>query len=441
MHRPAHQPYPKRARAAARPNCTWAALAWAACGLFTALPVAAQTSPYYVSGSVAATHDSNLFRLADDQVPSPNSTRSDTVLSTAVAGGFNQGIGRQRVYGSLTLRDNRFQSNDLYSNHSYNGSAGLDWSMIERISGTLSVNAALALSPFNADGVGLLTQKNLETTQAANTLVRIGVVTEYSVEVGAGLRRVRNSLDLERVRARDFNQDNYSVALAWRPGGALSLVGALRVLNGEYPTFREGAGGAVVSDRFKQQQVELATTWQPRGASSLDLRLNFGDTRYVSNEDRNFSSLTGSFGWLWQATGKLRLNTRYTRDEGQDAYPSSIPFFFTSIPVTLVDNRVVSTLRVQGDLDVSGKVALSASAQVARRDLKRDTVTVFAPTSLGQNEGRDSTTLLTMGVRWAPSRSALLGCDASTERRSASGELSTALRVSTLTCYGQLTLQ
>jgi hypothetical protein len=144
---------------------------------------------------------------------------------------------------------------------------------------------------------------------------------------------------------------------------------------------------------------------------------------------------------LWQATGKLRLNTRYTRDKGQDAYPSSIPFFFTRIPVTLFDSRTISTLRVQGDLDVSGKVALSASAQVARRGLTRDTVTVVTPSSLGLNEGRDSTTLLTLGLRWAPSRSALLGCDASNERRTASGELTAALRGNTLTCYGQLTLQ
>lgn len=413
----------------------------AAGGAWQAPQAAAQSSPYYVAGSVAVSYDANLFRLAGDQQPGLGDTRDDTVLSTALVGGFNQGIGRQRVFGSITLRDNKFQHNERYSNQSYNGSAGLDWSTVERISGSVGLSTARALSTFNAEGVGLLSQRNLETTQAGNALVRIGLVTAYSLEIGAGLRQVRNSLDDERVRARDFNQDNYSVGVAWRPGGPVTVAAALRRLNGEYPTFRRDSAGVVESDRFQQQQLEVITTWQPTGGSSLDLRLNFGDTTYVSNEQRNFSSLNGSLGWLWQATGKLRLNSRLTRDKGQDAYPSSIPFFFTSIPVTLFDSRVITTARVQADLDVSAKLALTASAQVAQRNLTRDTVTVFGATSLGLNNGQDSTTLLTLGVRWAPLRSTLFGCDAGSERRNATGDLTAPLRGSSLSCYGQITIQ
>lgn len=428
------------------PRCSWpagqllaplvaaAALAWAA-------PAAAQASPYYVAGSLAATHDSNLLRLAGNQVAGPGQSQSDTIFSTALVGGLNQGIGRQRIFGSLTLRDNRFQRNDTFNNQSYNGSLGLDWSTIERISGNLSLSASRALSTFNAEGVGLLTQKNLESNQAANALVRVGLVTTYSLELAVGQRRVRNSLDDERVRARDFNQDSYSVGLAWRPGGDLSVTAAVRQLNGAYPTLRRDGTGAFESDRYKQQQIDLATTWQASGASGLDLRLNFGDTKYVANEQRNFSSVNGSLGWLWQATGKLRLLTRYTRDKGQDAYPATVPFFFARIPVTLFDSRTIDTWRVQADWDLSAKIALSSSLQSARRTLARDTVTVVSPTSLGTNSGRDNTTLFTLGARWAPTRTTLVGCDARTERRSASGGLTANLKGSNVTCYGQITLQ
>jgi hypothetical protein len=417
-----------------------AALLAVAAGL-AAAPAAAQSSPYYVAGSLALTHDANLLRLAGDQTPGDGESRSDVVTSTALVGGINQGIGRQRVYGSLTLRDNRFQHNDKYNNQSYNGSLGLDWSTVERVSGTLALSAARALSTFNAEGVGLLPQKNLETTQAANAAVRIGVVTAYSVELGIGQRRVRNSLDDPRVKARDFNQDSVSIGLSWRPGGALSLSAALRDLKGEYPKFRSDTAGAFESDRFKQQQIELVSTWQPTGASGLDLRLNFGDTKYVDNDQRNFNSVNGSLGWLWQATGKLRLNTRYSRDKGQDAYPSSVPFFFTRIPVTLFDSRTVDTWRLQAEFEATAKVALTSSVQVARRKLSRDTFTVVSPTSLGTSEGTDSTTLFTLGVRWAPWRTTLFGCDASSERRKASGQLSANLQGAALACYGQLTLQ
>lgn len=424
-------------------NCgisAWPTLLAVAAGLVAA-PAAAQSSPYYVAGSLALTHDANLLRLAGDQTPGADESRSDVITSTALVGGINQGIGRQRVYGSLTLRDNRFQHNGKYDNQSYNGSLGLDWSTVERVSGTLSLSAARALSTFNAEGVGLLSQKNLETTQAANAVVRVGVVTAYSVELGAGQRRVRNSLDDDRVKARDFDQDSASIGLAWRPGGAFSLSAALRELRGEYPNFRSDGAGGFESDRFKQQQIELISTWQPTGASGLDLRLNFGDTKYVDNDQRNFNSVNGSLGWLWQATGKLRLNTRYTHDKGQDAYPSSVPFFFTRIPVTLFDSRSIDTWRVQADFDASAKVALSSSVQVARRKLSRDTVTVVTPTSLGDSSGSDTTTLFSLGVRWAPWRTTLFGCDASSERRKASGELSADLKGAVLACYGQLTLQ
>jgi len=151
--------------------------------------------------------------------------------------------------------------------------------------------------------------------------------------------------------------------------------------------------------------------------------------------------VNGSLGWLWQVTGNLRLNTRYSRDEGQDAYPSSVPFFFTRIPVTLFDSRVINTWRVQAEFETSAKVALSSGVQVARRRLARDTVTVVSPTSLGTGSGTDSTTLFTLGARWTPWRTTLFGCDASTERRKASGELSADLKGAVLACYGQLTLQ
>jgi len=418
----------------------WVALA-AAAALTWAAPATAQSSPYYVAGSLATSYDSNILRLAGNQVAGPDQSRSDTVFSTALVGGLNQGIGRQRVFGNLTLRDNRFQRNDTFNNQSYNGSLGVDWSTVERISGNLSVSASRALSTFNAEGVGLLTQKNLESNQAANALVRVGLVTTYSLELGVSQRRVRNSLDDDRVKARDFNQDSYSVGLAWRPGGDLAITAAVRQLNGEFPTFRRDTTGAFESDRYEQQQVDLVTTWQASGASGLDLRLTFGDTQYVANEQRNFSSVNGSLGWLWQATGKLRLLTRYTRDKGQDAYPATVPFFFTRIPVTLFDSRSIDTWRLQADLEVSSKIALSSSLQSGRRTLARDTVTVVTPTSLGTNSGRDNTTVFTLGARWSPVRNTLLGCDASSERRSASGDLTASLNGSSLSCYGQITLQ
>ena len=402
--------------------------------------VSAQVSPWSVGGSLLVSHDANLLRLADTQDPGLGESRSDTVLSTALVGSLNQNIGRQRVFGNLTLRDNRFERNAKYNNQSYNGALGLDWSTINRISGNLSLSTARNLSTFNAEGVGLLPEKNLETTQAVNATVSVGLVTEYSLEFSAGRRQVRNSVQDESVLSRDVDLDTLSLGLAWRPSSAFSLSGALRNVSALFPTFRATSTG-YESDRFKQQQLDLVATLAPSGASALDLRLTFGDTRYLSNEERNFSSINGSLGWLWQATGKLRLTTRLARDKGQDNYPSSVPFFAGRIPVTLSDSRVITTVRVQADFEASAKLAFSTSLQHAQRTLDRDTLAVASTASLGTSSGKDGTTLFTFGGRWAPVRNTLIGCDASSEKRRASGSLTSNLNGATFGCYGQITLQ
>ena len=64
------------------------------------------------------------------------------------------------------------------------------------------------------------------------------------------------------------------------------------------------------------------------------------------------------------------------------------------------------------------------------------------PAGLDQDRmGAMSAALLSLGARWAPTRSALLGCDAGHEKRTASGALTAPLKGSTFSCFGQISLQ
>ncbi len=406
----------------------------------------AQSSPWYVGGLLSVTHESNLLRLADEQSPVAGESRSDVVLGTALIGGINQPIGRQRVVGSLTLRDNRYERNSRYNNQSYNGSLGLDWSSAQRISGTVAVSTARSLSLFNPDGIGQLGAKNLETTQAANASLSVGLVTEYSLELGGGTRRARNSLDDARVQARDSDQSHAWVGLSWRPGGALSLSLVQRQTNAEYPRLITSAAG-LSADRYRQAQSEAAAIWQASGASQLELRLNRASTRYVVNEVRNFSSTNGALGWAWQSTAKLRLATRLSRDNALDTYPTSSAGFIQGIPVVgtlpinFSDARAINTLRLQADWEASAKLAAVSSLQHTRRHLRRDTFVPAPFDAVAPLDSTDATTIFILGGRWTPLRNALLGCDLTHEKRRANGALSTNLNAAGLNCYGQMTLQ
>jgi hypothetical protein len=415
-----------------------------AVGLAVIGPAAAQVSPWYVGGALSLTHDDNLLRLGETQTALPGQSRSDTVTSTSLTAGLDQPFGRQRVQASLALRDNRFARNDRYNNQSYSGSASLDWSTVNRISGQVGIGRSRALSTFNADVIGLLAQRNFETSEGFNASVSVGLVTAWSLELSAGHRRVRNSIDVASVQAQNLDQDNAAVGVAWRPGAALETTLAVREVRGRFPTFRRVAG-SFEDDAFTQRGVDLGARWQASGSSLLDARIGTGQTQYLRGGDRDFDSISGSLGWNWRATGKLSLSTRLAREKGQDNYPTfvrvALGFFLVDAPAVQSDLRTIDTLRAQLDWAATAKTAVSSSVQLTRRDVASRTRTVFDGVLRGEAVGTDETTIMTLGARWAPYRWSLLGCDLRHETRRSSGNVTSGLKGTSLGCYAQATMR
>lgn len=408
-------------------------LALLACGLLAAPAAAQENNPYYIGLSQTFTHDTNLLRLTTRQAAPTGFSKSDTTSTTALIAGIDQPFGRQRFYGNVSLRANRFDQNKVYDNDGYTLSAGLDFSTIERVSGSVYASANRGLSRFNTEEIGLLTEKNVESVETVGATVRVGVVTEYTIELSANHRRVDNSLDDDFVRARNFRQDTASVGLRWRPSPDLSVGLALRGSKGTYPEFRRTTTG-YEADRFDRQDVDLSVTLRPSGVSRLDLRLSEGKTEYDLATQRNFSGLTGSLSWRWQASGKLALFTTYTRDTGQDSYATS----FFNAPATADYSRTSDRISVKAEWAFSAKVAFDAGVSHIDRTLVRTIDNPFFPVDA---TGRTKSTLLSLGGRWAPVRWAQVGCSIDNERRSGSGQLGSDLRAERYSCYGQFTLQ
>jgi hypothetical protein len=399
-----------------------------------ALPAAAESNPYYIGVSESISHDNNLLRLADGQPANTGYTRADTTMSTALQAGIDQSFGRQRASANLSLRDVRYSANSQFNNQGYTGSLGLDWSTAERVSGSLSANANRSLSSFNNYQVGFLADKNYEDTQGLNAQVNVGLVTQYSLEFSAGQRAVSNTLDNPIVQARNFKQDTGGLALRWRPSGISSFSLGFHDTRGRYPKY-SFIGGEYQADRFKQTTVDVSASLVPSGASTVDFRIGQSQTRYDLNSARNFSGLTGTLGWNWQASGRFKLGTRLSRDTGQDSYATTV---FGNVPGSSDYSRLVNTLRVDGSYDYSAKIAFTASWQLAQRTIVQTIVNPLLPLNAS---GKDSTNSYTVGVRWAPLRTVSLGCDATQEQRSASGELTTSLHSTGLSCFGQLQFQ
>jgi hypothetical protein len=418
-------------------------LTLAALALSTGL-AGAQTSPYFIGLSQTFSRDNNLLRLADGQAAPVGYSRADSVSSTALLAGFDQTFGRQRGYANLALRSNRYGDNAVFNNTGYTGTAGLEWSTVERVSGSLTSSASRSLQRFESPEVGFLAEKNLESAENLSATVRVGMVTEYSLELSGGYRRVHNSLQQDAVQAREYTQNTASLGGRWQPGAATTLGLSLVATKGRYPKFRavRATGAAATdppdsyeSDRFSRNDVELNAAFRPTGASSFDARISSGKTTYDLNQQRNFSGVTGSLGWVWQATAKLRLSTRYNRDTGQDSYATSI---LGVVPATADYSRVNSIWQVQTSWEASAKISVTLGVSYYDRNVVRTIANPILPLDA---DGRDRTTVYTLGTRWAPLRNALLGCDYSNDQRRASGSLTSPLHGNTFGCYGQINLQ
>lgn len=406
-------------------------------GLLTSLLAGfahAQSSPYYVGAMVNISHADNLLQLVDGREAPAGYSKSDRITTTALLAGLDQHIGRQRVFGNLSLRSNRYADNSLYDNQSYTASLGLDWSTVEHISGTLVASANRNLASFSLQEIGLLEQKNLETVQTLDATLRVGLVTRYSLEAALGQMRVKNSLDAASVKARDYNRDTASLGLRWRPSAASSLGLAWRGTKGRYPHFQLTADG-YQADRFDRQDVDLTATWQPSGASHLDLRLSSGKTEYDLATQRDYSGLTGTLGWRWQTSGKLRLETRLTRDTGQDSYAVTTIF---GTPGTTDYSRIANTLGLRADYAATAKINVNLGLQTSDRKLVRTQPGFFGPID---DTGSERTTTLSLGVRWTPYRSLALGCEVGNNKRRGDGVLGTDMSATTYGCNAQLTLQ
>lgn len=393
----------------------------------------AQSSPYYIGAAQSLGYESNLLRLTTNQSAPAGFSKSDTVAVTSLLAGIDQPVGRQRFFGNAALRATRYAENKVYDNQGYALTGGIDWSTVERVSGSLAAAASRSLASFSTAEVGLLRRKNMETAKTLDASVRVGLVTQYSFEASLGHRDVSNSLDEPPVRARDYRQTSGSAGLRWRPSAASSFGVGLRVAKGEHPRFAL-VDNVYQADRYTRQDVDFTARLAPSAISSFDARLSYGNIDYDQSGQRDFSGLTGSASWTWQATGKVRLNTRLSRDTGQDAY--ALTGF--DAPGAWYSSRVVTALRVKADYELSAKVGLYAAVQYSDHDLVGTLWTGQGP--LPQASGRERDLVLSLGGRWAPTRSSLLGCDIGAESRQGSG-IGSDLKADRFSCFGQITLQ
>ena len=396
--------------------CACGALA----GLLGGLPSAsAEPNPYYFGGGLGLTHVSNIFRQAA-------TTNGDRVATASLLAGLDQRFGRERLFGDASLQSNRYQRNDNLNNRSYTVSGGLDWATLERISGTFSGSRSQALASYNVgNGVAPIFKKNVEDNTTLDAMARLGLVTRWSLQAGAGYRSRKFSAD--EYASLEIRQRRLNVGLFYQPSSDLRLGISPRRTQDKYPRYTL-VGGAYQSSEARRNDIDLTAHWEPSGASSFDARLSAGKSTHTGGVGRDFSGGTGQFSWKWQPAARWVITTAISRDTGLET-----SFFNTSIGNLSADqNRLTTALQISGNYELSSKIVLSAGASRANSD-RRDE---FLDRS---TDGHDRDSAYNLGARYQYSRGVQFSCQISHQARDSSTP-QYVYTANSYGCNGQMTI-
>ena len=379
----------------------------------------AETNPYYIGASETFTHESNLFKVS-----SANNPQSDNIWGTSVFAGLDQPFGRQRVYGNLTVTDNRYVNQSQLNFTGYSVLGALDWATIGRLSGTLSYSRNESQGDYGSLSTPD-TGKFVQTTEQIVASVKYELMSSLSL-VGGLEHRTINSPDQPQTLSSDVTSDVASLGLTYGLGASVVLGTGVRFTKDKTP---QASGG---DDTNNRTDLDLTAVWTPTPLTSVDARVSVGNGDSNSQGGSN-SRVTGAIGATYSPTGRLQLRGSFSRDTGVDS--TFLPTGSTptgGVTGSYVDNNSVTNWTNLGvTYLLSSKISLNAGYN--RSDGSQD-----------QTSGQSSKNIVnrySMGLQYAIARNFSLGCGYQREERSESTSEFNSYTAKTANCTFSYTIQ
>lgn len=411
-----------------RPALRLASVAFAAaacCGTAKA----EDPTPWYVGGSVGVTHDSNVYRV-------PNGP-GDTYTTTSLLGGFDQPIGRQRLYGTARVGYNKYQENDRLDNTSYGLNAGWDWATIEKLSGNVNVSANQSLAQFNGNTGAPSATRNILKAEQVSTSVNWGGVGPLSLFANYGHSRVHYSA--ASFTTSNSSADTGGIGTNYRLGGSTTVGIALRLTRTRSPYGYTTSLTPSSLDDFSPstsngRNIDLLANWTYSAQTNLAARLSFTHQTDSGGYDRTFSGITGAISGNYAPTAKLVFTGSLSHDAGTNAnyYSTTVagaPGTTTTTTVTGLSQNTSSTTLASLGATYAATAKISVNTGVQYRTGKL---------SAG---GHDDLTQYSLGATYAVARAWQLACSLGHESRKASGGGAFSYDANTVGCSAQFTLR
>jgi len=394
----------------------------------------ADPNPYYLGVAQAFTHDSNVYRIPDGT--------ADTYSTTSLLGGFDQLIGRQRVFGRATVSGNRYLKEDTLDNVSYGATTGIDWETVEHLSGNInaSFNQNLASQPAST-GTPVAT-RNVAQTQSLGARIRWGGVSLLTLEAGADY----SNLDYSAPQYVT-SQSNYSSAniyLYYRGGGPLRVGAGFRGDRTRTPqAFLDPATGQYQSTKLTGQHFDLLVDYDVTGHVSANTRLSYTKQTSSGGGDIDFSGFTGNLGLSWQPTAKIMVRADAARVAGFDARTYNY-LSFTETPTGPVltpvvglyqNNQITTSAGATVIYAATAKISANANARYIRAHLSN----VDVATAAAAPDTYDVLKVVSLGANYEITRNWGAACSMSYETRDVTGAVGFSYDAKTISCSTQFT--
>ena len=388
-----------------------------------------EPSPYYIGVTQSVTHDSNVYRLSNGS--------SDTFGSTGLVGGFNQSIGRQRIFAAANVRDNYYVREKTLNNISYGLSAGWDLQTVEKLSGGVTVDANQALASYdNNSQAQPSTTRNILKTQQLGARVRWGGDAALNLDAGYSYSHVSYS----ETPTSESTQNSVSLGGSYRVGPSLRLGSNLRLSRSVSPNAVLIAPGVFTENTTNGRNLDLNASWQYSAQTGVNGRLSWTKQTNSGDGGRDFSGLTGGVTATYAPTAKLSFSTSLNRDAGTNSSFFNLANSNAGQPVRgLSENsQTTDSLSLGASYAATAKIGVNAGLDYRRSKVVDQIVVAGAVVG---NDHTDRTRSASLGANYAIARNWSLACNLAYVSRDVGGALPYAYSANTVGCTAQFTLR
>ncbi len=388
-----------------------------------------EPSPYYIGVTQAITHDSNVYRLSNGS--------ADTFGSTGLVGGFDQSIGRQRIFAAANVRDNYYVREKTLNNISYGLSAGWDLQTIEKLSGGISVDVNQSLASYdNNSQAQPSTTRNILKTQQLGARVRWGGDAALNLDAGYSYSHVSYS----ETPTSESTQNSVSLGGSYRVGPTLRLGADVRLSHSVAPNGALIGPGVFTENSTNGRNLDFNASWKYSAQTGVNGRLSWTKQTNSGDGDRDFSGLTGGVTATYAPTAKVSFNASLNRDAGTNSSFFNLANANAGQPVRgLSENsQTTDSLSLGASYAATAKIGVNAGLDYRRSKVVDQTVVAGAVVG---NDHTDRTRSASLGANYAIARNWSLACNLAYVSRDVGGALPYAYSANTVGCTARFTLR